>query len=187
MSISSVGKYTYGHQNIKTYSWGEGSTVHIGAFSSIATNIQIFLGGNHRTDWVSMWPFGAFNLDVFSSLNGIQKLPYEAAPGQPYSNGDVFIGNDVWIGANATIMSGLTIGDGAVIANNSHVVKDVEPFAIVGGNPAKTIRKRFDEETIEKLLKLKWWEFDDIEINRIAPILSSNNIDKLFEIYKERL
>lgn len=178
MSISSIGKYTYGHEYIRTYSWGEGKTVHIGAFSSIATNIQIFLGGNHRTDWITMWPFGGLRLDVFTTCSDEE---------HPTSNGDVIIGNDVWIGANATIMSGITIGDGAVVANNSHVVKNVEPYTIVGGNPAKFIRKRFDDETIEKLLKLKWWEFEDSEINRIAPILCSNDINQLFELYKDRL
>ena len=169
MSISSVGKYTYGVENIKTYEWGEGKTIKIGSFCSIAENIQIFIGGNHRPDWITTYPF-----------------KYSYGVGHPSSNGDVIIGNDVWIGANSTIMSGVTIGDGVVIANNSHVVKNVEPYTIIGGNPAKPIRKRFDDETIEKLLKLKWWDFDIDEINSITPILCSDNLDQLFELYKDK-
>jgi acetyltransferase-like isoleucine patch superfamily enzyme len=170
MSIYSVGRKTYGSENIKIYEWGEGKTIKIGSFCSIATNIQIFIGGNHRPDWITTFPF-----------------PHSFSVGHPSSNGDVIIGNDVWIGANATIMSGVIIGDGAVIANNSHVVKNVEPYTIVGGNPAKPIRKRFDDETIQKLLKLKWWDFNDDEINRITPILCSSNINELFELYKDKL
>ena len=178
MSISSVGKYTYGVENIKVYDWGDGKTINIGSFCSIAANIQILLGGNHRPDWVTTYPFGHINTNIFNNFNGA---------GHPSSNGDVIIGNDVWIGSNTTIMSGITIGDGAVIANNSHVVKNVDPYTIVGGNPAKVIRKRFDDETIEKLLKLKWWDFDIDEINRLSPILCSNNLNQLFELYKDKL
>ena len=178
MLISSIGKKTYGSENIKIYQWGEGKTIKIGSFCSIATNIQIFIGGNHRHDWITTYPFGHIHQDIYGNFNG---------EGHPASNGDVIIGNDVWIGANATIMSGVIIGDGAVIANNSHVVKNVEPYTIVGGNPAKPIRKRFDDETITKLLKLKWWDFEDNEINKILPILCSSNLNELFELYKDKL
>jgi virginiamycin A acetyltransferase len=98
--------------------------------------------------------------------------------GHPSTKGDVIIGNDVWIGANVTIMSGVTIGDGAVIANNSHVVKNVEPYSLVGGNPAKLIKYRFTPEQIEKLLKIKWWYWDDKKINKFTPLLCNDNIDK---------
>ena len=76
-------------------------------------------------------------------------------------------------------MSGVKIGDGAIIANNSHVVKDVEPYSIMGGNPAKLIKKRFDDETISTLLELKWWNMDESKINEISDILCSNDIEKL--------
>ena len=151
---------------------------HAPNFSGFATNIQIFIGGNHRHDWITTYPFGHIHQDIYENFNG---------EGHPASNGDVIIGNDVWIGANVTIMSGVIIGDGAVIANNSHVVKNVEPYTIVGGNPAKPIRKRFDDETITKLLKLKWWDFEDNEINKILPILCSSNLNELFELYKDKL
>ena len=95
--------------------------------------------------------------------------------GHPSTKGDVTIGNDVWIGSNVTIMSGVTNGDGAVIANNSHVVKNVEAYSLAGGNPAKLIKYRFTPEQIEALLKIKWWYWDDA---KITPFLCNNNIDE---------
>lgn len=87
---------------------------------------------------------------------------------------DVTIGNDVWLAYGVTIVSGVTIGDGAVVAASSHVVKDVAPYSIVGGNPAKAIRKRFNESQIEKLLAIKWWDWDDTKIRAELPHLTSD-------------
>ena len=102
------------------------------------------------------------------------------------TNGDVDIGNDVWIGEHVTIMSGVTIGDGAVIATNSHVVKNVAPYSIVGGNPAKLIKYRFTEEQIQKLLEIKWWNWNDEKINSYLPLLCSSNIDDFINaVYKK--
>jgi acetyltransferase-like isoleucine patch superfamily enzyme len=170
--IKEVGKYTYGVENIIIYHWGEGKCVSIGSFCSIATNIKILLGGNHRVDWGTTYPFGHMNTNVFNTFNG---------EGHPKTNGDVIIGNDVWIGQDTTIMSGIKIGDGAVIACNSHIIKDVEPYSIVGGNPAKFIKYRFDKETIEKLLNLKWWNLSEEKINEILPYLCSNDFTKIFD------
>jgi hypothetical protein len=91
----------------------------------------------------------------------------------------VCIGNDVWIGENVTIMSGVKIGDGAVLAANSHVVKDVLPYSIVGGNPATLIRMRFEDSIIEQLINLKWWDLEDAVINELSTILCSNNVKEL--------
>jgi tetrahydrodipicolinate N-succinyltransferase len=99
----------------------------------------VFLGGNHRVDWISTYPFEK----------------------QIGSNGDVNVGNDVWIGHGVTIMSGINIGDGAVIAANSHVVRNVEPYSMVGGNPAKLIKYRFDKTIIDCLLELQWWDLSE--------------------------
>jgi len=94
---------------------------------------------------------------------------------------DISIGNDVWIGDHVTIMGGITIGDGAIIANNSHVVKNVEPYSIVGGNPARLIKYRFTEEQINKLLTIRWWFWDDQKIARNIPMIAKDNIDEFVE------
>jgi len=159
-----VGRYTYGFKNIVIRQWNEGAALKIGAFCSLATNINIFLGGNHRTDWITTFPFGHIYKD---------ELGGEDIIGHPTTKGDVIIGNDVWIGSGVTIMSGLKIGDGAVISANACVTKDVLPYHIVGGNPAKLIKQRFDDEIIDLLLTLKWWEFSVENIKSINKILSS--------------
>lgn len=162
----SIGKHTYGRPMI----WNEpnGANLTIGNFCSISQNVKIFLGGNHRTDWVTTYPFGHVNQNIFKNFNGV---------GHPTTKGNVVIGNDVWIGENATILSGVTIGDGAVIANNSHVVKNVEPYSVIGGNPAKFIKYRFTKEQIEKLLQIQWWNWSDEKINQFTPLLCNSNID----------
>jgi acetyltransferase-like isoleucine patch superfamily enzyme len=166
----SVGKYTYGTPNV--ICGNKNVKLIIGNFCSIATNVNIFMCGNHRTDWVTTYPFGHIHHGPFNNFKG---------DGHPSSKGDVIIGNDVWIATNVTIMSGVTIGDGAVIANNSHVVKDVEPYSMVGGNPAKIIRYRFTPEQIEKLLEIKWWFWDDAKINEFTPLLCNDNIDEFIQ------
>ena len=98
--------------------------------------------------------------------------------GHPKTKGDVKIGNDVWIGKEAIILSGVNIGDGAVIGARSLVSRDVQPYAIVGGNPAREIRKRFNDQTIQELLEIRWWEWEPNRIEKALPILLSNNIDK---------
>lgn len=159
----SVEKYTYGYEHIRVVSFGEGATLEIGKYCSIAVNTTIFLGGNHRHDWATTFPF-AHQFPNDPRVNDIM--------GHPATNGDVIIGNDVWIGDSATIMSGITIGDGAVIAANSHVVKDVKPYEIVGGNPAGNIRFRFDQSVIDLLMTLQWWNLPNDTILDIASELS---------------
>lgn len=169
---SSVGKYTYGPKPIIHFANNKAKLV-IGRFCSIASNLNVYLGGNHRMDWVTTYPFGHINKNVFNKFNG---------GGHPSTKGDVIIGNDVWIGDNVTIMSGVTIGDGSIIANNSHVVKNVEPYSLVGGNPAKFIKYRFTKDQIEKLLQIKWWNWDDAKINEFVPLLCNNNIDEFIKM-----
>lgn len=140
------------------------SNLKIGAYCSIAKNVQIFIGGNHRTDWISTYPFPAF----FKEAGHIKDFET--------THGDVIIGSDVWLCENCTILSGVTIGHGAVVANGAIVTKNVPPYAVVGGNPAKHIRWRFDENTREALLKSAWWDWPQDEILKIAPLLCSDNI-----------
>lgn len=172
-----VGDFTYGAQNVEIYSWNEGTQCNIGKYCSISGHILIYLGGNHRTDWVTTYPFGHIHQNIFPTFNGV---------GHPATKGDVNIGNDVWIGTHSTIMSGVTIGDGAVIANNSVVTKDVPPYTIVGGNPAKVIKQRFTDEQIEKLLYYKWWDMPHDVVDYISPLLcSGNNWDELFRVLED--
>jgi len=163
----SVGEYTYG--NPKIYYWGENKKLIVGKFCSIGSNVKIMLGGEHRTDWITTYAFS----QIFKEFNYIK--------GHPKSRGDVIIGNDVWIGIGVLILSGVKIGDGAVIGANSFVTKDVEPYSIVAGNPAKLIRKRFDKKTIEKLLEIKWWDWSFDRIRKNIDYLLDSDINAFIE------
>lgn len=101
--------------------------------------------------------------------------------GHPSTKGDVIVGNDVWMASGVKILSGVKIGDGAVIGANALVSKDVEPYSIVGGNPAKLIKYRFDEETISKLLKIKWWDWDDEKVKESVSLLCNDGIQKFVD------
>lgn len=172
-----IGRFTYGYENISIRQYGEGANLEIGSFCSIASCITIFLGGNHRTDWITTYPFGHVNID---------QLGGELIKGHPSSNGDIIIGNDVWIGHGVTIMSGVTIGDGAVIAANSTVTKSIGPYEIHGGNPAKIIKKRFEDSVINELLGMAWWNLSESDIKKIAPDISSTpTAQKIKEIRKK--
>lgn len=148
----------------------------IGSFCSIGTGASFIMAGNqgHRHDWISSFPFYYMSeVDAFSkSIDA-----YESA-------GDTVIGNDVWIGAEAMIMPGVKIGDGAVVGSRSLVTRDVEPYTIVGGNPAKAIRKRFSDHHINLLLEIKWWEWDETILSEAIPIICSGDIERLYEFYK---
>lgn len=160
----SIGRFTYGVENLTIRQWNEGAALKIGNFCSLANNIIIFLGGNHRTDWITTFPFGHIYQD---ELGGSDIL------GHPSTKGNVVIGNDVWVGSGVTIMSGVHIGDGAVLSANACVVKDVAPYHIVGGNPAKSLKQRFGDDIVEILLRLKWWDLPLENIKNIMKILSS--------------
>ena len=170
------GKHSYGKPQI--FHWGEGAKLIIGNFCSIAKGCKIYLGGNHRTDWVTTYPFGHISKKIFNKFRG---------KGHPSTKGNVIIGNDVWIGGNVTIMSGVKIGDGAVIANNSHIIKDVRPYNIVGGNPQQFIKLRFTEKQIDDLLKIKWWLWEDEKINNHTKLLCNTNINNFIDtvLYKK--
>lgn len=174
-----VGDYTYYddfenvenfEKNVKYHFDFTGDKLIIGKFCMIASDVKFIMNGaNHLTDAISTYPFAIFG-------NGWEK----AMEGKTYPNkGDLIIGNDVWIGYNATIMAGVTVGDGAIIATNATVVKDVPAYTIVGGNPAKEIKKRFDEATVKKLLELKWWNWSIEKITENLHNLTNNNFNKL--------
>ena len=176
-----IGDYTYYddfenvenfEKNVKYHFDFVGDKLTIGKFCMIASDVKFIMNGaNHLTDAVTTYPFAIFG-------NGWE----DAMNGKSYPNkGDINIGNDVWIGYNATIMAGVTIGDGAIIATNSTVIKDVEPYSIVGGNPAQEIKKRFSKEVIIKLLELKWWDWDIEKITRNLKHLTAKEIGDILE------
>ncbi|MCL1676801.1 type B chloramphenicol O-acetyltransferase [Elizabethkingia meningoseptica] len=148
----------------------------IGSYCSIGTGASFIMAGNqgHRYDWISSFPFFYMSeVDCFKNSK------------DAFSNaGDTIIGNDVWIGGEAMIMPGIKIGDGAVIGSRALVTKDVEAYAVVGGNPAKQIKKRFSEKHIEMLLEIKWWDWDESILAHAMPILCSADIDLLYQFYK---
>jgi acetyltransferase-like isoleucine patch superfamily enzyme len=166
------GKYTYGINNINILNWGEDFNIEIGSFCSIGGNITMFVGGNHNSNWITTYPFGHINQDIFNKHDG---------RGHPKQSRIIIIGNDVWIGGNTTIMNGVIIGDGSIISANSHVVKDIPPYTIVGGNPAKYINQRFNYEIVKKLLKLQWWNLPDEIINQLSPFLCCDDINEFFK------
>ena len=151
----------------------------IGSFCSIGSGAAFIMGGNqgHRSDWVTTFPFYWMpDVPAFAGAeNGF-------APA-----GDTVIGNDVWIGSKAIIMPGVTIGDGAVIGTRALVTKDVEPYAIIGGNPAREIRKRFAPEAIAMLLEMSWWDWSEDALRRAMPILTSGDIPALYDCWKTHI
>jgi acetyltransferase-like isoleucine patch superfamily enzyme len=159
-----IGEWTYGNPRI--HSWDTKTKLRIGKFCSIAEDVTILLGGEHRTDWVTTFPFNILFEDAADFL------------GHPATKGDVTIGNDVWIGTRSLILSGVTIGDGAVIAADSLVCKNVEPYSIVGGNPANHIKFRFEAHVISALREIAWWNWDIDRIKENWPKLLSPDIEE---------
>tara|TARA_B100001079_G_scaffold249220_1_gene239796 strand:- start:40 stop:663 length:624 start_codon:yes stop_codon:yes gene_type:complete len=176
-----VGDYTYYddfenienfEKNVKYHFNFVDDKLIIGKFCMIASDVKFIMNGaNHLTDSLSTYPFAIFGKGWENAMDG-KNYP---------KKGNINIGNDVWIGYNATIMAGVTIGDGAIIATNSTITKDVEPYTIVGGNPAKEIKKRFSKEVITTLLELQWWNWDINKITRNIQHLTGSEIDKIIE------
>lgn len=157
-----IGEYTYGTP-IMLHSLED---VTVGKFCSIAQNVTILGAGEHDTTKLSTYPFHIL-------MNKEEYNDWKT------SKGPVKIGNDVWIGHGATILSGVTIGDGAIIGAETLVTKDVEPYEIVGGNPQKHIRYRFDSNARKRLLKLCWWDLPQECLTTLIPLLLSNDITAL--------
>lgn len=151
------GAHSYGEIDVRAWV-RTGDIVHSGKFCSIGPDVRVFIDGNHQIKTFSSFPFHVF-------FDGVKCEPW-----LPWGKETPQIGNDVWIGADVVIYSGASVGDGAVIAGQSVVTKDVPPYAIVSGNPAKIVKYRFDEATISEFLRLKWWDLpDDVIVNKIVP------------------
>ena len=149
-----------------------GDKLKIGKFCSIACGAKfLFTSANHKMESLSTYPFPIFfeewGLDVQNICDAWD------------NKGDIVIGNDVWIGYEAVILSGVTIGDGAIIGTRAVVTKDIPPYTIVGGVPAKIIRKRFDEETIRKLEEISWWNWNDDKIRQSLRTIQNGDIAAL--------
>ncbi|MCW2381718.1 MULTISPECIES: type B chloramphenicol O-acetyltransferase [unclassified Sphingobium] len=151
----------------------------IGSFCSIGSGASFIMAGNqgHRSDWISSFPF--FWMPDVPAFAGADN-GYRPA-------GDTVIGHDVWIGSEAVILPGITIGHGAIIGTRSVVTKDVAPYAIVGGNPAKLIRQRFADAEVARLLELCWWDWSDDDLQRAMPILTSGDIPALSEHWRTNI
>lgn len=167
-----VGTYFDRHVNIIT--WSDDYRVYLGKYNSIGRDCNFFLHANHRVDWVT----------TSSQLWG--PVTYEIADvhmrlGHPSCKGDIIIENDVWIGAKSTIMSGVKIHNGSVVGAGSVVTKDVPPYAIVAGNPAKIVKYRFTEKQIQSLLKISWWDWTQDRIKTEAINMWSNKIDEFID------
>jgi len=169
-----IGRYTYGCPEVLTYN--DDSRLVIGRYCSIAARVTIILGGNHRVDWVTTYPFPAFAED----WPGAASLT-----GHPATRGSIVIGNDVWIGFGAVILSGVTIGDGAVLGAGAVVSRDVDPYSVVAGNPAREMKKRFSKEVRAGLLELKWWDWPEEKIKKNLHLLCSCDIKTLLEVTRE--
>jgi acetyltransferase-like isoleucine patch superfamily enzyme len=167
--LASVGRFSYGAPSVQRHE-GETATVSIGSFVAIARDVVMIPAGNHRVDWVTTFP-----LRIMLGLEGA------GVDGHPASRGDITVGNDVWIGYGATILSGVTIGDGAVVGARAVVARDVRPYAIVVGNPAREVRRRFDDATVERLLTLGWWDWPLEEIRRRVPLLCDQDVQRLLD------
>lgn len=174
-----VGDYTYYddfedvanfEKNVKYHFDFIGDKLIIGKFCMIASNVTFIMNGaNHLTEAISAYPFAIFGKDWSNAMEG-KTYP---------TKGDTIIGNDVWLGYNCTIMPGVKIGHGAIVAANTVVTKDVEPYTIVGGNPAQIIRKRFSGEKIKQLLALEWWNWDIEKITQHVQHLTGNELDSM--------
>lgn len=162
-----MGRHSYFVPNVVAYK-GETNKVVIGSFCSVGADVRIFVGGNHRPDWAT-----TYAMRVSFGLPGAHE------DGCPTSKGDVIIGHDCWIADGSTVLSGVRIGNGAVVGSSAVVAGDVAPYAIVVGNPAREIRKRFSDEQIAMLEELAWWDWPLERILDNVPLLSSGDIEAL--------
>jgi virginiamycin A acetyltransferase len=165
---------TYFDRNVNIISWSNQYHIHLGKYNSIGRDCNFFLHANHRIDWITtssqLWgPVTPEVADMHMKM------------GHPICKGDIVVENDVWIGAKSTIMSGVKIHNGSVVGSNSVVTKDVPPFSIVVGNPAKVVKYRFSEKQIESLLKIAWWDWTEDRIYSEAMTLWSDNINEFIE------
>lgn len=165
-----MGIGSYYDREIEIISWSDTYKLIVGKYCSIGRNTTFFLHADHRVDWVT----------TSSQLWGPVTPPIanmHMVMGHPTSKGNIIIENDVWIGSKSTILSGVKIHNGAVVGAGSVVTKNVPPYSIVAGNPARVVKYRFSSDIVEKLLHIAWWNWAETKIQEEAKLLWSNNID----------
>lgn len=172
-----AGQGTYFDRNVNIITWSDNYRVFLGKYNSIGRDCNFFLHANHRPDWVT-----TSSQLLGPVTNEIAQMHMRM--GHPSCKGDIIIENDVWIGAKSTIMSGVKIHNGSIVAAESVVTKDVPPYAIVAGNPAKVVKYRFDEQQISDLLQIGWWNWDNEKIRENAMSMWSENIDDFINKHK---
>jgi acetyltransferase-like isoleucine patch superfamily enzyme len=165
--VLEMGDYSYATPLVQRFP-GDRTKARIGRFTSIAPGVQLFLGGAHPTDWVTTYPIRA---GFF--------LPGAFEDGNPTSRGDITIGNDCWLASEAVILSGVSVGDGAVVAARAVVSSDVRPYAVVAGNPAREVRRRFRDDQVDALLRIAWWDWPVEEVLAHVDLLCSPDVDAL--------
>lgn len=166
-----VGAHTYGRPRVLLYP-GDTGRVAVGTYCSIANDVEFIPGGIHPTDWVSTYPHRIR-----------QGLPGAFTDGCPSSKGDILVGHDVWIGAGAKILSGVRIGHGSVVGAYAVVARDVRPYAVVVGSPAREVRRRFTDEQVDALLRIAWWDWPAEEVGERAALLSSSDVDSFIRAF----
>ena len=146
--------------------------VEIGKFCSLAQNINFMLGADHQAGWSTTYPFNRLlGCDEKDNSNVVSK-------------GSITIGNDVWIGADATVLSGVHIGDGCIVGNHAVVTKDVPPYSVIVGNPGRVVKQRFPKDKQDKLLEIKWWDWDLQMLFDALPLVQSEDIESLYTFWK---
>jgi acetyltransferase-like isoleucine patch superfamily enzyme len=167
-----MGRYSYHMPNVVYHEEETTANVTIGSFCSIAQGVRFLLDGEHRQEFITTHP--------------LTQLVGKRQPLAKFTKGSTVVGDDVWIGQWATILSGVTIGTGAVIGACAVVASDVRPFAVVVGNPAREIRRRFSDEDIERVLATEWWIWPEAQLLEALPLLWSSDVDGLVEYSRSR-
>jgi len=166
-----MGRESYYAPRVRKYK-GDTGRVIVANFASVAADADFYVGGMHRTEWVSQY-----------GLRTMLELPGAYEDGFPYGRGDIVVGSDTWITNGTTVMSGVTIGDGAVVGTKAVLAKDVRPYAIVVGNPAREIGRRFTDEQVEALLRIKWWDWPTELVKERVALLCNPDIDGFIARY----
>lgn len=176
-----IGDFTYYDDPVDVYNFEKNvlylfdfiqDKLIIGKFCQIATGVRFIMNGaNHALNGISTYPFKAFG------------ETWQKAPLEVINKGDTIIGNDVWFGNGATIMPGVKIGSGAIIGAGSLITKDVAPYTIFGGNPGRVIRQRFDDDVIDFLLRISWWDWPIAKITANIQLIATGDIEALKKIY----